>query len=234
MSHSSFLAIAKDPTIIPGVHHHCDEWCDYCLVTNRCLEFRCTAEHRRRQGLADGEPTFRRLDEAVAFTRSVAEAEGTSTPELDALVAEGAERAGLHTADPLAGAALEYARQISIGFAPIAELVANAPIRRSGPAPEEVLLWYHVRIYFRLVRALVAREGRGPGRNHTEDANGSAKLVLIAIQKSRAAIDQMQAHEPADDFTDLMSRLITLERGIEERFPDARTYVRIGLDVPVA
>jgi hypothetical protein len=117
MSHSSFLAIAKDATIIPGVHHHCDEWCDYCLVTNRCLAFRCTAEHRRRQGLADGEPTFRSLDEAVAFTRSVAEAEGTSTPELDALVAEGAERAGLHTADPLAGAALEYARQISIGFA---------------------------------------------------------------------------------------------------------------------
>jgi hypothetical protein len=43
----------------------------------------------------------------------------------------------------------------------------------------------------------------------------------------------MQAHEPSDDFTDLMSRLVTLERGIEERFPDARTYVRIGLDVPV-
>ena len=39
MSHSAFLAIAKDPTIIPGVHHHCDEWCDCCLVTNRCLEF---------------------------------------------------------------------------------------------------------------------------------------------------------------------------------------------------
>jgi hypothetical protein len=45
MSPSTFLAIAKDPTIIPGVHHHCDEWCDYCLVTNRCLAFRCTVEH---------------------------------------------------------------------------------------------------------------------------------------------------------------------------------------------
>ena len=66
-----------------------------------------------------------------------------------------------------------------------------------------------------------------------EDANGSAKLVLFAIQKSRAAIEQMQFHEPADDFTDLTSTLITLERGIEERFPEARTYVRIGLDVPV-
>jgi hypothetical protein len=233
MSPSTFLAIAKDPAIIPGVHHHCDEWCDYCLVTNRCLAFKCTDEHRRRQGLADGEPTFRSLDEAVAFTRSVAEAEGSSTPELDALVAEGAERAGLHTADPLAGAALDYAQQVAIGFAPIAELVARAPVRRSGPEPEEVVLWYHVRIYLRLVRALVAREGRAPGGNRMEDANGSAKLVLVAIQKSRAAIERMQANEPAEDFTGLTSALVTLERGIEERFPDARMYVRVGLDVPV-
>jgi hypothetical protein len=233
MSDSTFLAIAKDPTIIPGVHHHCDEWCDYCVVTNRCLAFRCTAEHRRRQGLADGEPTFRSLDEAVAFTRSVARAEGESTPELDALVSEGAQRAGLHTSDPLAGEALDYARQVAIGFAPIAELVARAPIRRSGPEPEEVLLWYHVRIYLRLVRALVAREGRGPGGNRMEDANGSAKLVLVAIRKSRAAIEQLHANEPTDDFSALLSTLVTLERGIEDRFPDANMYLRIGLDVPV-
>jgi hypothetical protein len=233
MSHSTFLVIAKDPTIIPGVHHHCDEWCDYCRVTNRCLAFRCTAEHRRRQGLADEEPTFRSLDDAVAFTRAVAEAEGTTTPELDALVAEGAERAGLCTADPLAGTALDYARQVAVGFAPVADLVARAPVRRSGPDPVEVVLWYHVRIYLRLVRALVAREGRGPGGNRREDANGSAKLVLIAIQKSLAAIERMQAQEPADDFAHLTSTLFTLERGIEERFPDARTYVRVGLDVPV-
>ena len=95
----------------------------------------------------------RRFGASTRLSRSlgsVAEAEGMSTPELDALVAEGAERAGLHTADPLAGAALNYAQQIAIRFVPIAELVARAPIRRSGPEPEEVLLWYHVRIYLRL------------------------------------------------------------------------------------
>lgn len=95
------------------------------------------------------------------------------------------------------------------------------------------MLWYHVRIYLRLVRALVARERRAPGGNRMEDANGSAKLVLVAIQKSRAAIERMQANEPAEDFTGLTSALVTLERGIKERFPDARTYVRVGLDVPV-
>jgi hypothetical protein len=42
-----------------------------------------------------------------------------------------------------------------------------------------------------------------------------------------------QVREPTDEFNDLTSTLETLERGIEERFPDARMYVRIGLDVPV-
>ena len=85
MASSSFLAIAKDHAIIPGVHHHCDEWCDCCAVTARCLAFRCTAVFRNEHGRADGQPTFRSIEEAVAFTRAAAEVEGTSTPGLDAL-----------------------------------------------------------------------------------------------------------------------------------------------------
>jgi pyruvate formate-lyase activating enzyme-like uncharacterized protein len=49
MSHSTFFAIAKDPTIIPGVDHHCDEWCDYCLVTNRSRS--SDAEYVAKPGL---------------------------------------------------------------------------------------------------------------------------------------------------------------------------------------
>ena len=36
-----FLAIARDPRIIPGVHHYCNEWCDYCPVTARCCGYLC-------------------------------------------------------------------------------------------------------------------------------------------------------------------------------------------------
>jgi hypothetical protein len=234
MASSSFLAIAKDPAIIPGVHHHCDEWCDYCAVAARCLVFGCTAVFRNEHGRADGEPTFRSIEEAVEFTRAVAEVEGTSTPELDALVAHGAAGAGMETSDRLAAIACDYAAHVAMGFAPIALLVANAPVRPGGPEPEEVLLWYHVRIYLRTVRALVAREGRAPGGDRTEDAIGSAKLVLVAVRKSRAAVEALQAREPADDFTDLLSLLDALEHGLDERFPGARAYLRIGLDVLVA
>src|SRR6185369_10053698 len=57
-----FMAIAADPRIIPGVHHHCDEWCDHCHVTDRCLEFRCTNEFRKVKGRKEGDQTFVSID----------------------------------------------------------------------------------------------------------------------------------------------------------------------------
>jgi hypothetical protein len=228
--HRRFLEIARDPRLIPGVHHHCDEWCHYCPVTERCLTFRCTEAFRKAHKRAEDNPTFTSMAEAIGFTREIAAIEGTSTAELDALVAHGAEATGMCTSDPLAGVALDYAVRIAIGRRPIAS--ATGPRTQGSPRPEEVLLWYHVRVYLRLVRALVAKEGKMPGGASLEDALGSAKLVLVAVQKSRAALEHLQ-QQNGEDVAEEMSMLDTLERGIDERFPGARSFVRFGLDVPV-
>ena len=37
----SFVQLATDPNLIPGVYNGCDQWCDYCPVTARCLAFKC-------------------------------------------------------------------------------------------------------------------------------------------------------------------------------------------------
>ena len=66
-----FLAIAQDPTIIHGVHHHCDEWCDYCSLTARCLGFRCTEAFMEERGRRRRHPAFAAFantEEAVAFS----------------------------------------------------------------------------------------------------------------------------------------------------------------------
>ena len=230
--HCRFVEIAKDPRLIPGVHHHCDEWCNYCPVTERCLTFRCTEAYRaaHRRGLDD--PTFASMDEAIAFTRQVCAVEGAPTTELDALVAHGAEASGMQTADPLAGVALEYAVRVAVGLRPVASMVAAGPPTPGNPQPEEVLLRHHVRIYMRLVRALVAKEGRGPGGVRMDDAIGSAKLVLVAVQKSRAAFECLR--RDGGGFAEELSLLDALERGIDEQFPGARSFVRFGLDVPIA
>src|SRR5262249_8809979 len=103
-----FLEIARDPRIIPGVHHYCDEWCDHCVLTARCLAYRCTKEHRRAHGRGGVEPTFRSMEEAVQFTRELSAIEGVPVDELEMLLAGGHPATSLQT-HPLPALAWEYA-----------------------------------------------------------------------------------------------------------------------------
>lgn len=226
-----FVAVAKDPRLIPGVHHYCDEWCHYCPVTQRCLAFRCIAEYRKQRGLAETDPTFNNMAEAIALTREIAAVEGASTDDLDTIAGGSPGADAMHTQDPLAGVALQYAFAVTTVLKPIAEEVSYWGASASPPSPREVVIWYHLRIYLKLVRALVAKERTAAsGVERSEDAAGCAKLTLMSIARSREALRALG--EPGVE--SLISMLDTLEAGIDERFPGARAFVRVGLDVPAA
>jgi hypothetical protein len=64
------------------------------------------------------------------------------------------------------------------------------------------------------------------------DSDGSAKVALIAIDRSIAAWGAMRNHFPEQEDTilDLLVHLDRLRRKIEKTFPDARAFVRPGFD----
>ncbi len=230
-----FLAIARDPHIIPGVHHYCDDWCDYCPLTRRCLAFRCAAEVQRERGGDPARPKFDDIEDAIAFTREIAATEGASTDVLDALVTSPPGQSGIDTDDPLAGVAWEYAMEAAAALAPFAQSIAAESPTAGGPTPWEVLLWYHLRIYMKLFRALVARDRSEAGLGIRPDETvGCAKLALSSIHRSRAALRALGDAFEAARREQLEALLDALERGIDERFPAARTFIRIGIDVPAA
>ena len=230
-----FLAIARDPRIIPGVHHYCNEWCDYCPVTARCCGYLCTELHRQRHGRKDGEPTFTAIDEAVAFTRELSAAEGVRTDELDALLASAPGESGIATTDPLAELAWQYAERVSGLMAPLVLewMMKPPPPTRDGPPPMETLLWYHLRIYMKVFRALVARETHAGGAE-SEEARGCGKLALVSIDHSLDALSRLTEAFSAADLADLQQRLTRLRDQLERKIPDARAYIRVGPDEPVA
>jgi hypothetical protein len=227
-----FLTIAKNPVIIPGVHHHCDEWCDQCPVTNRCLAFRCTEDFRKQHKRRGGDPTFSSMEEAVRFTREIAEVEGTTTEELDELLSKPPGQSSITTDDPLAAAAWNYSISAAVFMMPLMDDVLGADSRPGRPEPADIVLWDHLRIYMRVFRALVARER--PGSEKQDDAVGCARSAIVSIARSRTALGMLRAAENAAETDSLIAQLDTLERGLDERFPGARSYVRIGLDCPVA
>ena len=229
-----FVAIAEDPQLIPGVHHYCDEWCQHCGVTGRCLAFRCTEDWRKQRNRTDDDPPFATREEAITFTRQLAEVEGGSTEELDALVESAPGESEIRTSDPLADMAWTYATTAAVV---LAQLARNPPYDAvaGDPSPMDVVAWFHLRIYMKLFRALVARERTAAGRaDRHEDAVGCAKLTLVSIQRSRAALPLLITRRNAAHVTRLEALLAALEEGVDERFPQARRFIRVGIDVPVA
>jgi hypothetical protein len=227
-----FIAIAADPRIIPGVHHHCDEWCDYCHVSDRCLAFRCTNEYRKVHARSQGQETFATIDDAVTFTRDVSAAEGMATPALDALLGTGSAPPEV-TADPLAGSAWDYAVAIALAFGPqMFSGPDHAPRRSEPPPPEDILLWYHLRIYMRVFRAIAAVHPAGLKSDDPDEALGSAKLALYSLERSKHALTLLE--KSGRPLGELAARLDALDCSIRERFPSADSYIRIGLDAPVA
>lgn len=229
-----FVAIASDPRLIPGVHHYCDEWCAYCAVAERCLAYRCAEDWRAQRNRGADDPPFATREEAITFTRELAAAEGGRTEELDALVASPPGTSDIRTNDPLAETAWKYAAGAA---ALLAQLARNPPYDAiaGDPSPFDVVAWFHVRIYMKLFRALVARERTAAGKaNKGEEAAGCAKLALASIQRSRAALPLLMTAGTSARIGRLDDLLAALEQGLDERFPEARAFVRVGIDVPAA
>ena len=225
-------AAVLERTEIRGVYKYCDDWCEYCQLTRQCASHRVRREWKARQG-SDG-PTDRKG--MIAFTRAVAAAEGERTPGLDALIA--GDPAGEYQPAPADEELVRLANQYAVGAAFLLQRTGWVP-PASGtlgrpPSPKDVLAWYHMFLAARASRALVAaaRADRGiPGER--EDAEGSGKIALISIERSRSALMRLAGGSHGRICRHLIRMLETLAAGLDARVPGARAFVRVGLDAPV-
>lgn len=122
----------------------------------------------------------------------------------------------------------------------------------------EVLRWYQFFVAAKVIRALISRtrghtmlvetaEGDDPfagaidddeddfdgaGDFVQEDGNGSAKIALIAIDRSMAAWHAMEMclPEKSDSIAPIVADLERLRWLLEQEFPDARGFIRPGFD----
>ena len=98
----------------------------------------------------------------------------------------------------------------------------------------EVVQWYLFFIDVKLQRAVSSRvddrcEGDG---GYPSDADGAAKIALVAIDRSVAAWARLRERLDAetDAMLDLLVRLERLRRATEREFPQARAFKRPGFD----
>jgi hypothetical protein len=106
----------------------------------------------------------------------------------------------------------------------------------------EVIRWYQYFIAAKVFRALMGSDDDlrdvYPDGDEDEinpaqtDANGSAKIALIAIERSLGAWRIMQSCVPdkTESTVPLMTKLENLRSGLEEELPLARDFIRPGFD----
>jgi hypothetical protein len=228
-----FVELAADPSLVHGIYNYCDQWCRYCPHTERCLAYKCLRDQEQRRPGDIFEDLAASVNDMISFSRDVVQAEGGATPlaEVAALPPIGTSLDPPIIDDPLERRGREYALETARLLASVGPALPVPKGQTGMPAAIEVVVWYHaliaVKIYRALASAAMSRRGK-PGL--ADDAHGSAKVALIGIDRSRKALRQLQGKLHDARIERLIARLERLGADVERRFPDARAFVRPGLD----
>ena len=250
--------MADNPDLIPGIYNYCDRWCERCTHGARCLTFQMEQEEAGRLPPEardlNNAAFWQRIGDSFALVREMIDdflkREGITLTEEDLAAAAAQEhldheRVKKH---PCCRAAHTYIGLVDAWFASdtdawqakAKELEQAAELRLPGRAPRrefaelrdavEVIRFYQYFLYPKIARALGSRlDGDEFG-----DASGSAKIALIAMDRSLGAWSRLHAHFPEREAATLplLIHLEKLRRAVEKTFPHARAFVRPGLDEP--
>lgn len=116
------------------------------------------------------------------------------------------------------------------------ELLAADPEDEAEAEVISVLYWYQHFIAAKIQRSLLGMldidgfEDDSERNDPQSDANGSAKIALIAIERSLLAWTYVISPKNADRVRPLIELLEKLKYITEEKFPKARDFVRPGFD----
>jgi hypothetical protein len=254
--------LAEDPRFIPGIYNYCDRWCERCPFTARCLLYATEEEAPLDPEARDlhNAAFWDQMQEIFAQTRQMLEELAAEQGiDLTAIAVEDAvkerrRRRARVKKEHLPQQAMKYVEQVNAWFRAEQgrfeqkqeelQTAANLALPGHDPAADAtaiadavaVIRWYQHFIYVKLHRALCGEANEDilddEGKPFPRDADGSAKIALIALDRSLAAWAQLRAHFPdrADSILDLLVHLERLRRQAEARFPRARSFQRPGFD----
>jgi hypothetical protein len=238
--------LAADERFIPGIYNYCDRWCERCPQTLHCLNFSLLEEKFSDPETRDirNEAFWRKLSEtlqeALDLLREAGKKWGIDLETLDSASDTESMRTNDEAAENhlICRAAKSYSKMVEDWFRERESLFFEAAtVANDGVNLEEafeVIRWYQ---YF--IAAKVTRAVRGKMEEEVErydefvsDSDGSAKIALIAIDRSIGAwaVFPHYSNLYAERILEIISFLDRLRQAVEETFPKARSFIRPGFD----
>jgi hypothetical protein len=248
VNRDKFKKLAGEKRSIPGIYNYCDRWCERCPQTSRCLNFSMLQEEFSDPESQDirNEAFWKKLSgifaETLELLKESAKERGIELETLDSANDTEKLRANDEAAEShvICRASKNYSRMVQDWFSGKERLFFDTgALSNEEPNLEEaieVIRWYQ---YFIAAKVMRAARGKIDEEEEREDefpsdSDGSAKIALIAIDRSIAAwaVIRHYVAEDADGVMDIIAFLDGLGQAVEKTFPGARSFIRPGFDEP--
>ena len=250
------LHTMSEENFIPGIYNYCDRWCERCAFTSRCRTFLSIEEWERKNDEKETD-NWENLAEYLAETfQSVhemlqqhAKEEGLDLDEmLNAPMSPEPEATKFQ--EQLGEWSMDYGVELFGWFEANADWLeecantAEKLYEMGVPNIKEksvqfgealdILQWYGFFIGAKVKRAMhgINEEIEDEEYLVQNDNNGSAKVALIAVNRSMAAWKIVMNHSPekTDEIIDFLVTLEKIRRGVEQECPNAQQFIRPGFD----
>ena len=254
--------ISKRQTkLITGVHNYCDRWCERCSFTQRCavgIESFTNAQ-KDMDNEAFWRTLSQNFARTIQFLKEAAQKSGfdlapPTTEELLEFDRKDAETRAILAKMPLIDTAKMYSKQaiqwfkihdklfeergfeliqhIDLGIKTEEQMLEQGVLFGDSI---EVIQWYMHFVAVKFSRAMHGKledDGWETANGFPKDSDGSAKVALIAAERSLLAWTQLAVLLPefSDSMLPMLANLQKIIRLGELEFPEARRFIRAGFD----
>lgn len=249
------------PKNIEGIYNYCDRWCERCTFTSRCAvyedESTLAPEALDMQNKAFWDKVGQNFDKAHEILQKAAAHFGVdleNLPEESEETQKQRERIKLESREhPISELTFRYStiarewlktqpgmldrldmlkQELTLGTESTEGAKKETETIKDSLA---VIQWYHSFIHVKLMRAIMGKLNDHDGQEEygfQSDFDGSAKIALIAIERSMRAWTSLFGilPEKEDDFLKVLSMLAKIKTLVREAFPKAESFVRPGFD----
>ena len=226
---------------ISGIFNYCDRWCERCPFTSRCANYSLGKELQLENNDLSNEEFWDNMDALYAanlelLKEIIREHEIDLTDEIDDIVIDRKQKDS-----PLFKLADKYAKNIynwlNENSSSIEKTVSRMTVDDKKNVVTlhdaiEIIQWYCFFIPAKLRRALSGWDENSHDSEMTYDNNGSAKIALVAVDRSVEAFSVLitNTNENQDDYLYFINILLKIKKLTERTFPNARSFIRPGFD----
>jgi len=218
---------------VQDIFNWCDRWCEKCSQTELCTLYKSSLTVTPEEVLMSLPKIFETVKKMLKKTLDRANIDPDSLTKSD-FEDEYEWETHLLRKDDIVVHAKKYRKKVTRWFDSLNDDYGMEVRMQDSMMTDciDVILWYQSFFEIKIERALISKKEEEDGHSDPYDSLGTAKLLLVSIERNIEAWGYMyqKFKEDEDAILEILINLQNLSKKVEQIFPEARAFIRPGLD----